>query len=64
MSRAVVTAIAAQKGGTGVALPGEIDINLAGASERIGGASRQLAKLAGGVRSVREKTEQLGHALS
>jgi hypothetical protein len=46
----------------GVEVPKKVDF--AGVSQQIGEAGRQLGKLAGEVRSVREKAEQVARVLS
>jgi hypothetical protein len=43
--------------------PTKVDIDLGRASARIGKASRRVGNLAGEMRDVRERTEQLGRAL-
>jgi hypothetical protein len=46
----------------GVPMPSKID--LGGVGQQLGEAGRQFARLAGEVRSLREKAEQIGRALS
>jgi hypothetical protein len=46
----------------GVSMPSKIDLN--GVTQQIGEAARQFGKLAGEVRAVREKAEQIGKILS
>jgi hypothetical protein len=46
----------------GVEVPNKIDFS--GVSQQIGEAGRQLGKLAGEVRAVREKAEQVGRVLN
>jgi hypothetical protein len=46
----------------GIPVPNKID--LAGVSKQIGEASRQVGRLAGEVRAVREKAEQVGRSLT
>jgi hypothetical protein len=46
----------------GIPVPNKID--LAGVSQQIGEASRQVGKLAGEVRAARQKAEQVGRILS
>jgi hypothetical protein len=58
------TALQRQRKVLGIPLPRRVDLELGGVGKRIGEASRQFGKLTGGVRSVRERTEQIGHALS
>jgi hypothetical protein len=57
------TALKRQRKIFGVALPSKVDIDLGGITQRIGEAGRQFGKLAGEVRSVRERAEQIGRAL-
>ncbi len=47
----------------GTSLPNKVDIDLGRASARIGKASRRVGNLAGEMRNVRERTQQLGRAL-
>ncbi|MDQ6820985.1 MAG: hypothetical protein M3076_11750 [Actinomycetota bacterium] len=47
----------------GVPLPSKVNIGLGGVTQHIGEAGRQFGKLAGEVRSVRERAEQIGRAL-
>ena len=47
----------------GIPLPNKIDIDLGGIGQSIGEAGRQLGKLAGEVRTVRERAEQIGRVL-
>ncbi|HEY6398090.1 MAG TPA: hypothetical protein VIX82_11610 [Solirubrobacteraceae bacterium] len=47
----------------GLPLPTKIDIDLGGIGQQIAEAGRQLGKLAGEVRTVRERAEQVGRAL-
>ncbi|MGI8573240.1 MAG: hypothetical protein ACR2L9_11540 [Solirubrobacteraceae bacterium] len=47
----------------GFPLPSKLDIDLGGVTQHIGEAGRQFGKLAGEVRSVRERAEQIGRAL-
>ncbi len=46
----------------GVEVPNKIDFS--GVSQQIGEAGRQLGKLAGEVKAVREKAEQVGKILN
>jgi len=46
----------------GVPVPGKVE--LSGVSRQIGEAGRQFGQLAGEVRAVREKAEQIGRLLS
>jgi hypothetical protein len=46
----------------GIDVPNKIDFS--GVSQQIGEAGRQLGKLAGEVRAVREKAEQVGRVLN
>lgn len=46
----------------GIDVPDKIDFS--GVSQQIGEAGRQFGKLAGEVRSVREKAEQVGRILN
>jgi hypothetical protein len=57
------TALKHQRKILGVPLPSKVDIDLGGITEQIGEAGRQFSKLAGEVRSVRERAEQIGRAL-
>lgn len=56
------TALARERKVLGVPLPNKID--LSGVGQQIGEAGRQFGRLAGEVRGVREKAEQIGRALS
>ena len=56
------TALAREHKVLGIPLPKKVD--LGGVGQQIGEAGRQLGKLAGEVRGVREKAEQIGKALS
>lgn len=56
------TALARERKVLGVPMPKKID--LAGVSQQIGEAGRQFGRLAGEVRGVREKAEQIGRVLS
>jgi hypothetical protein len=55
-------ALARERKVLGVPLPNKID--LSGVGQQIGEAGRQFGRLAGEVRGVREKAEQIGRALS
>jgi hypothetical protein len=55
-------ALARERKVLGVPMPKKID--LAGVSQQIGEAGRQFGRLAGEVRGVREKAEQIGRVLS
>ena len=57
------TVFARQRKILGIPLPNKVDIDLGGIGQSIGDAGRQLGKLAGEVRVVRERAEQLGKAL-
>ena len=57
------TALKRQRKILGVPLPTKVDIDLGGVTQQIGEAGRQFGKLAGEVRSVRERAEQIGRAL-
>ncbi len=46
----------------GIEVPSKIDFS--GVSQQIGAAGRQLGKLAGEVKAVREKAEQVGRVLN
>jgi hypothetical protein len=46
----------------GIPVPSKID--LSGVSQQIGEAGKQFGKLAGEVRAVRQKAEQVGRAIS
>ena len=48
----------------GVRVPSKVDIDTSGLTHTIAEAGRQFGKLAGEVRSVREKAEQIGKAIS
>ncbi|MDQ6817893.1 MAG: hypothetical protein M3018_10900 [Actinomycetota bacterium] len=48
----------------GIPLPSKVDINLGDITQHIGEAGRQFGKLAGEVRNVRERAEQIGRALT
>lgn len=56
------TALARERKVLGVPMPKKID--LAGVGQQIGEAGRQFGRLAGEVRGVREKAEQIGRVLS
>jgi hypothetical protein len=56
------TALARERKVLGVPLPRKVD--LAGLGHQVGEAGRQFGRLAGEVRDVREKAEQIGRALS
>ncbi|MDQ6816766.1 MAG: hypothetical protein M3018_05080 [Actinomycetota bacterium] len=58
------TALQRQRKILGIPLPTKVDIDLSGASGRIGEVSRKVGKLAGDVRNVRERTEQIGRVLT
>jgi hypothetical protein len=57
------TALKRQRKILGIPLPSKIDIDLGGITQHLGEAGRQFGKLAGEVRSVRERAEQIGRAL-
>lgn len=48
----------------GVPVPNAPKVDLAGVAQQVGEAGRQFARLAGEVRAVRDKAEQIGRALS
>jgi len=56
------TALARERKVLGVPMPKKID--LAGVGQQLGEAGRQFGRLAGEVRGVREKAEQIGRVLS
>jgi len=56
------TALARERKVLGIPLPKKVD--LGGVGQQLGEAGRQFGKLAGEVRGVREKAEQIGKALS
>lgn len=56
------TALSRERKVLGVPMPKKID--LAGVGQQIGEAGRQFGRLAGEVRGVREKAEQIGRVLS
>ena len=56
------SALARERKVLGVPMPKKID--LAGVSQQIGEAGRQFGRLAGEVRGVREKAEQIGRVLT
>lgn len=58
------TALQRQHKILGLPLPSKVDIDLGGITQQIGEAGRQLGKLAGEVRTVRERAEQIGRVLS
>jgi hypothetical protein len=47
-----------------VPIPSKVDIDTSGLTHTIAEAGRQFGKLAGEVRSVREKAEQIGKVIS
>jgi hypothetical protein len=47
----------------GVPVPSKVDIDTSGLTHTIAEAGRQFGKLAGEVRTVREKAEQIGKVL-
>ncbi len=57
------TALQRQRKILGIPLPSKVDFDLAGIGHQIGEAGRQFGKLAGEVRTVRERAEQVGRAL-
>ncbi len=55
--------LAEQKKVLGIPVPSHVDIDMGGLSHSIGEAGRQFGRLAGEMRSVREKAEQIGKLL-
>jgi hypothetical protein len=48
----------------GVEMPTKVSVDFAGVTQQLGEAGKQFGKLAGEVRSVREKAEQVARALT
>jgi hypothetical protein len=48
----------------GIPVPGKVDVDLGGITQQIGEAGRQFGKLAGEVKTVRERAEQIVKAFS
>ena len=58
------TALHRQRKILGIPLPSKIDIDLGNVTQQIGEAGRQFGKLAGEVKSVRERAEQIAKAFT
>ncbi|HET9720061.1 MAG TPA: hypothetical protein VFP55_08300 [Solirubrobacteraceae bacterium] len=48
----------------GIPVPDKVDVNLGGVADQIGAAGRQFGELAGELKAVRQKAEQIGRLLS
>ena len=57
------TRLAQQKKVLGIPVPNHVDIDMSGLSHSIGEAGKQFGRLAGEMRFVREKAEQIGKIL-
>ena len=58
------TALQRQRKVLGIPISRTVDIDLRGVGQRVGDAGRRVGSLAGELRSVREKAEKIGDALT